>query len=226
MLAESLALARQVGDLDTAAYAEMNLGQAYGRLGEYDRARHLLDGALGSFRDMGDRVHTAEVLRRLGSVALLEGSYPEADSRLLQALALSLELGDRPSVGLCLLWRALLAWRLTDLAQAQALYAESLTLFRAMHDRYLMAWAVHGLSLVTAGYGRWSLAARLFGAVEGALVPLGAVLEPELRDEGHRQGAAIRAALGEETFAADWAKGRAMTLDEAIALALKSEPTG
>ena len=226
MLAESLALARQVGDLDTAAYAEMNLGQAYGRLGEYDRARHLLDGALGSFRGMGDRVHTAEVLRRLGSLALLEGSYPEADSRLLQTLALSLELGDRPSVGLCLLWRALLAWRLTDLAQAQALYAESLTLFRAMHDRYLMAWAVHGLGLVTAGYGRWSLAARLFGAVEGALAPLGAVLEPELRDEGHRQGAAIRAALGEETFAADWAKGRAMTLDEAIALALKSEPTG
>jgi tetratricopeptide (TPR) repeat protein len=133
----------------------MNLGQAHGTLGEYERARPLLDDALGSFRGQGDRVHTAEVLRRLGSLAVLEGNYPEAGARLLQSLALSLELGDRPSAGLCLLWRAFLAWRLTDLAQAQALYAASLTLFREMHDRYLMAWAVYGLGLA-AGQDCWS----------------------------------------------------------------------
>jgi hypothetical protein len=144
-----------------------------------------------------------------------------AGAWLLQSLALSLDLGDRPSAGLCLLWRALLAWRLTDLARAQALFAESLTLFRAMHDRYLMACAVHGLGLVTAAHGRWSLAARLFGAVEGTLAPLGAVLEPELRDEGRRQGAAIRGALGEDGFAAAWAVGRALPLEEAVALALE-----
>lgn len=221
MFAESLALAQQVGDFDTAAYAEMNLGQACGRRGEYDRARLLLDDALSSFRGMGDRVHTAEVLRRLGSLALLEGHYPQADTHLLQSLALSLKLGDRPSVGLCLLWRALLAWRLKDLAQARTLYAESLTLFRTMHDRYMMAWAVHGLGLVAAGHERWPLAARLFGAVEGTLASLGAVLEPELRDEGHRQEAAIRAALGEDGFAAAWAEGRALSLEEAVGSALE-----
>ena len=217
MFAESLTLARQVGDLNTAAYAEMNLGQACGRLSEFDRARNLLDDALANFRGMGDRAHTAEVLRRLGSLALVEGNYPEADARLMQCLTLSRELGDRPSVGLCLLWRALLAWKLADLVEAHSLYVESFTLFLAMHDRYLIALAVHGLGMVSTAHGRWALAARLFGSVEGTLLSLGAVLEPELHDEGLKQAAAIRAALNVEEFAAAWAEGRALSLEQVVA---------
>jgi hypothetical protein len=34
----------------------------------------------------------------------------------------------------------------------------------------------------------------------------------------------MHAALGEEAFAAAWAEGRALSLDEAIALALKVDP--
>jgi len=36
----------------------------------------------------------------------------------------------------------------------------------------------------------------------------------------------MRAALGEEMFAAAWAEGQGMTLAEASALARKSDPTG
>ena len=37
---------------------------------------------------------------------------------------------------------------------------------------------------------------------------------------------AMRAALGEETLAAAWAEGRARPLNEAVALALTSDPIG
>jgi hypothetical protein len=40
------------------------------------------------------------------------------------------------------------------------------------------------------------------------------------RTEDELREAAVRAALGEEAFAAAWEAGRAMSLDEAIALAL------
>lgn len=42
----------------------------------------------------------------------------------------------------------------------------------------------------------------------------------------HRQVAAARAALAEEAFAAAWAAGRAMTLDEAVAEALAQAGDG
>jgi hypothetical protein len=38
--------------------------------------------------------------------------------------------------------------------------------------------------------------------------------------------AAVRASLGEAAFAAAWAAGQAMTLDEAIAAALTDGPAG
>jgi hypothetical protein len=40
-----------------------------------------------------------------------------------------------------------------------------------------------------------------------------------------RTAEAARAALGEEAFAAAWAEGRAMSLDEAVRVALEHKPT-
>jgi len=47
---------------------------------------------------------------------------------------------------------------------------------------------------------------------------------PRDDDEALTAARAARAALGEEAFAAAWAEGRAMTLEQAIAYALEEEP--
>ena len=63
-------------------------------------------------------------------------------------------------------------------------------------------------------------AARLLGAVEALREAIGAPLPPAQRGEIDRVTAAMRDALGEETFAAAWAEGGAMTPDQAVAHAL------
>lgn len=63
--------------------------------------------------------------------------------------------------------------------------------------------------------------ARLFGAAEALHEAIGEILEPEDRAEYDRYRAIARAALTEEAFAAAWAKGRAMTIEQAIAEALE-----
>jgi hypothetical protein len=46
------------------------------------------------------------------------------------------------------------------------------------------------------------------------------------RRAGHEQaGRAMRAALGEEAFAAAWAAGRALSFQDAVALAVENEST-
>ena len=63
-------------------------------------------------------------------------------------------------------------------------------------------------------------AARLLGAAEAWFTTVGHVIGQTERAEHDGYIAATRAQLGEETFAAAWAGGQALTLEQAIAEAL------
>ena len=64
-------------------------------------------------------------------------------------------------------------------------------------------------------------AAHLLGAAEAQFQAMGAAMWPADHRDRERSMAAIRAALNEEAFAAAWAEGRAMSLEQAIAYALE-----
>ena len=64
-------------------------------------------------------------------------------------------------------------------------------------------------------------AARLFRVAEAQFQAIGATMWPADRLEHGRTVAALTGALGEEAFAATWAEGRAMSLEQAIAYALE-----
>jgi hypothetical protein len=80
-----------------------------------------------------------------------------------------------------------------------------------------------GLARVTAARRQPQRAARLFRAAEELREASGHPLPPVMRAEYERNVAAARAQLGEEAFAAAWAAGRAMTVEQAIAYALDME---
>ena len=50
---------------------------------------------MGLYRDLGDRLGQANVLRELGAVRRLTGDYPAAAQALEQALDIYRDLGDR-----------------------------------------------------------------------------------------------------------------------------------
>ncbi len=83
-----------------------------------------------------------------------------------------------------------------------------------------MNWGLYlgllGLAGVASAQGQAARAARLFGAAGGDPPPI-----PAHRHEWERNMAAVRAQLDEEAFAAAWAEGRAMALEQAIAYALR-----
>jgi hypothetical protein len=64
-------------------------------------------------------------------------------------------------------------------------------------------------------------AARLLGADEANRERIGAFLQPSDTPEYHRIRAEVRAHLDDTAFAAAWAEGRSMTLEQAIAYALE-----
>ena len=73
--------------------------------------------------------------------------------------------------------------------------------------------------LCFASAGQAEAAAQLLGAVEGIRENLGIALPPRQRARHERRITAIRDALDQEVFTAAWARGKAMTIDEAVAYA-------
>jgi DNA-binding CsgD family transcriptional regulator len=78
------------------------------------------------------------------------------------------------------------------------------------------------LAAILAGLGRPEQAAHVWGAAEALEEAVGAVSEVHL--DYTLELEAARTSLGEHAFAAAWANGRGLTLDQAVGEALMDQP--
>jgi hypothetical protein len=113
-----------------------------------------------------------------------------------------------------------------DYAGARALYQESLLLRRELGDLFSLAQSLEDLAVLAGKQGQWERVIRLLGAEEALCETFGtwpsvAINWSDGALEYERTVAGGRAALGEEGFAASWAEGRTLTLDQAIDYALE-----
>jgi hypothetical protein len=104
---------------------------------------------------------------------------------------------------------------------ARGLSQEALALARLAGDRAVAMTCLEGLASVAWTRGHLEHAARLHGAAATLRRGTFVLYVWDERVARDRQVAAVRTALGEEAFAAAWAAGQSMTLEEATALALE-----
>lgn len=109
-----------------------------------------------------------------------------------------------------------------DLADARALLEQSLKMFEQLGMRWDMVYVIENLGGMAAYDGRPEDAARLIGAADRAREELGTPLPEGEKVAYNRYLAAAKDALGEGGFAAAWAEGRALSVEEAAAYALSS----
>jgi hypothetical protein len=107
--------------------------------------------------------------------------------------------------------------------EARSLREESLTRYRELGNKEGIAESLESFAHQAARGREWERAARFWGAAAALREAIGAPLEFHWREERERDLGATRAALGEEAFAAAWAEGQALSLEEAVAYALQDE---
>jgi DNA-binding CsgD family transcriptional regulator len=163
-------------------------------------------------------------LRGLGEAAHRAGDLWEAAVRYEESLALNRRLGVRASVGELLLDLGHLAVDGGDQRTAVGRLAESLALQCEVGRAHGVAECLVALGRLAAAGGQAARAGRLFGAAEVQLEALGRVRAPA--DRARYQGRVTKArealaagGTAEAGFAAAWAAGRMMTLEEALACA-------
>lgn len=222
LLHESLALSREIGDKGAIASALRNLGAVAWHEGEYGRATALLDESLVLCRELGDKGGIAAALQNLGFIALHQGDYARAAALIDESLVLSRELGDNVGIAASLSMQAMVARYQGNAERAATLYRESLALRWKLGEKRGIAECLEGLAEVARAQRQAERAARLFGAAEALREAIGAPLPPDDRARYGRQPA-VWSGMDEGEVAAASARGRAMTLEQAIGYALRVE---
>jgi predicted ATPase/DNA-binding SARP family transcriptional activator len=229
---EELALARELNYPRHIAWSNLQLGGVLWRQGQYERAARLGEESLARFQELGQR-GTANSLLLLGLVAQGQGDPRRAATLLEESLTRFQEQPERDELlrqqGMtrCLHYLGEVAQSQGEYDRARMLHQESLSHLRELgdrardEDRQTAANSLEGLAGVAIADGRPERAARLLGAGDRLRQGIKVPRAPIERADHERRLTAVRAALGEEAFAAAWAAGRVMSLDEATTLALE-----
>ena len=218
---ESLAIVRGLGDRAAVGACLSNLGRVAMHREDYARAEALHAEALVLRRADGDSGGIAYTVECQAIVAQHQQDYVRARRLHEEALALWEEMGNDGGR----------MWALGNLAEirsvegedaaAALLYAEALGLALALQDQHSLYNLVGCFAALAARRGDFGRAAALAGASEGLRRRAGLGLHAN--DAAGFQAALspARDGLSAADYAAAWAVGEALTVDQAVAYALE-----
>jgi predicted ATPase/transcriptional regulator with XRE-family HTH domain len=217
---ESLALCRAIEFPFGIANNLWALGNIALLQSDLAKATALFEEGLALQRGQGNQHGIGHMLNALGRAAQQQGNYQQAQALYEESLALYRELGNNPIISWILIELGGVAQAQGEYGRAKTLYRESLLLSQKVGLKLNIAESMIGLAGVAGQLRQGEQAARLFGTAERLLDSLGTQLDPLIRTAYEQNVAAVRAQLKEEAFAAAWAQGQAMTLEQAVADAL------
>lgn len=219
--AEGLRIARQLNRRDSVAYALHGEATLEFMAGNYDRAIQLAEEALAIFRTLDFRRNAPLVMLLIGEAALLAGdltmAHDQAQAALEKYTELTIPWGMAATQCLC----GQTARAAGQLDAAATWLTTSLDAAWQLCDVKLMAMNLAALGAVALAQhapeqAGWLLAAayHVFDSQPRFLAPGYQALYAEMVD-------AVRAVLGDESFAATWRTGQALPLAQVVALGLQ-----
>jgi len=220
LIAEWRSLAEQAGDERQVLLAMNSAAMNAVEQGQLDSARAQFVAIGQRAGEIGQRGMVAFVTVNLGLVALRAGDFRAGLDYSESAADLFREQGDDTGLAVALEncgWNSL---GLSDPARAEASFRDALELAARL------GW-LRGIAVNAFGFGGALIArqeeergAQLLGAAASIREELVVGLDDEQEEQTHQRAVAdAKAALGDDAFAAAWARGEAMTPDEIVAFA-------
>ena len=188
------------------------------------RCAQLFAEAVACTERSGDRFAACLLHNNAGSHALRAGDIRVARAHLEQAAQLMQEIGLKSHFV-----STNLAWVLRqegDLPSARSRFAEGLQVSRRNGDRSGLAYASLGLACLTADTGDWYRAGQLHGIAQVFLDRTGECWQEPETHYRHDSLNKVRATLGEEQLERACTQGKALSLDQALDLALETARSG
>jgi predicted ATPase/class 3 adenylate cyclase len=220
---QSIEVKRETGNKLGVAYTLNNLANIALARKDYEAAEQVYQEALTIYQAVNDVSGVALTMGNMALVARYRGENSIARERLEEALRLFRELQDLRGVAHSLANLAEVTLREGELDLGIERLCESMRLRRELGDRHGIAETLEGCARHAILSGRHDHAARLLGAAHALREEIGVTISGAERDEVERNLEDIREALGSSVFDALSAKGRALTMDQAVEMALANE---
>ncbi len=216
----SLEIRRQLNDWAAIASLLSNLGNVARLQGKYEEARALQEEGLAIRQESGDKWAIAVSLNNLGNVALNIGDHTAAREYLQKAVALEREVGDRAKQVNALNDLGNVVRSQGDYSAAQSLYTEALQINRELDNKWASAYLFEDVGCLAALKGQAERALQLVAAASALRQSIGAPLSPAEQSKLDELLIPAKEQLGEEGLAEANEKGRSLSLQQAIDLAV------
>jgi tetratricopeptide (TPR) repeat protein len=222
LLERAIELAREVGDRLTLAWALIFLGAfSIARDTGYEAALAFTKEGLAIFRGLSHNPGVAQALNIIGELMRTNGDDEGAQAAYEECLSVVRETGEARRESMTLYNLGFIAMHRADIKGAESLFREALDKSLELdYDRHLVISGIVCLAGAIGARGEAKLAARLFGAAEALLEPIGVRLYPGDLQEYERSLNFIRSQLDAATFEACWKEGRALSLEQVFSLVL------
>ncbi|MFZ2359511.1 MAG: helix-turn-helix domain-containing protein [Anaerolineae bacterium] len=220
LVEESLVAAQQAGLKHSTDRPLGDLADLARMAGDLGRARGLIEQALAVSRELGFQTHIAWQLLILGQVSAGQGDRATAHAALDEALALFSQWQEVWGLGA-------VCFELADLAEAEGqhdqalqLYHDALPMLRLRRCLAMQPLLLQRLAAIELYQGKTGLAAQLLGCAEAVQEAVALPIIPIELARWDSTVVELRDRLDAPILAAEWAAGRAMSFEQAVAQVL------
>jgi non-specific serine/threonine protein kinase len=223
ILRESHTLCHRLGARRNAEVVQLLFGRLAARERDTQHALDVLGAAADFFRQTGDRWTEGLALWELAGLAIIQGNSALAGHYYTECLSIARSIRNQHGLAFVLLQLGRLAALEGDFLRARSMLEESLQIFRDIGSSGSYH-ALTELGVLASDEGDHTRAVALIAAgatsrpIHGPFMSATFLPGPEEAAQPALDRA--RGALGDAAFAAAWARGKALTLDQASTFAL------
>jgi transcriptional regulator with XRE-family HTH domain len=220
---QALTHARILGDSQALASGLSMVGFFLVLNGDLDSAQKYLADSSMLHQQLQLKPVTSHLISAYGQISLIRGEFEKARAYLQEHARASLELGSREDYLWSYVRLGYVALHEGNLAEARAIFRESVQEFRKDKSTIGVVFALEGLARLYQQMGDAAQAARLIGWADSTREKISDMRPVLEQAEVDRIRAACLTALGELSFTEAYEEGKELSLDEAIASALSQD---
>jgi predicted ATPase/DNA-binding winged helix-turn-helix (wHTH) protein len=196
------------------------------RLGQWDKARALLDGTISITKKSGDAWALATLYNDLGAAAQGQRKYAESLAYLQNSLDMYRKLGDESGVAIALNNMGLSSLLSGDVCGAGAAFREAILRANGAGNHEQIVDCVESIAVFAASLGEMRNAVVLLGAANARREAAGLSISEVQQKENYSSLRKASAALSPAEFEAAWTEGRVLAIDQAVTCAIEITTQG